>query len=125
MFIYNGSLEVHAVRTHWQRSIGLHIINKPVEPNSPPIWKFLQQDIEDKEGLTYKFVEVGAGLHDPEPAVHLSLEAGQHLMDQLWQCGLRPTEGSGSAGAMAATQKHLEDMRKMVFEGFTFKEAKT
>lgn len=43
-------------------------------------------------------------------------DAAQELMDCLWAVGIRPTEGSGSAGAMAATQKHLEDMRRLVFE---------
>jgi hypothetical protein len=37
-------------------------------------------------------------------------------MDQLWQCGLRPSEGTGSAGSLAATQRHLEDMRALVFQ---------
>lgn len=51
-----------------------------------------------------------------EPTFHLSYEEAQQLMDDLWQCGLRPSEGTGSAGALAATQKHLEDMRKLVFK---------
>lgn len=44
----------------------------------------------------------------------LSRKTGQQLIDQLWQCGLRPSEGTGSAGAMAAQTKHLNDMRKLV-----------
>jgi hypothetical protein len=51
-----------------------------------------------------------------EPSFRLSHEDAQALMDELWNCGLRPTEGTGSAGALAATQKHLEDMRRLVFE---------
>lgn len=51
-----------------------------------------------------------------DPTFTLTREHAQELMDGLWQCGLRPSEGSGSAGALAATQKHLEDMRKLVFE---------
>lgn len=50
-----------------------------------------------------------------EPTFKISDSTAQKLMDMLWDCGLRPTEGSGSAGAMAATQKHLEDMRTLVF----------
>lgn len=46
-----------------------------------------------------------------EPTFHLQMHEAQQLMDGLWSCGLRPSEGSGSAGALAATQKHLEDMR--------------
>ena len=51
-----------------------------------------------------------------EPTVTLSPTAAQQLIDDLWDCGLRPSEGSGSAGAMAATERHLEDMRTLVFE---------
>jgi hypothetical protein len=50
-----------------------------------------------------------------EPSVSISMQDAQTLMDDLWNAGLRPTEGSGSAGALAATQRHLEDMRKLVF----------
>jgi hypothetical protein len=39
----------------------------------------------------------------------------QVLMDDLWSCGIRPSEGSGSAGSLAATQKHLDDMRTISF----------
>ena len=60
--------------------------------------------------------------HDPnmiestEPTFRLDRREAQQLMDNLWSCGLRPSEGAGSAGAMAATQKHLEDMRTLVFK---------
>jgi hypothetical protein len=50
------------------------------------------------------------------PALYLKTHTAQHLMDQLWQCGLRPTEGTGSAGSLAATQRHLEDMRTIAFK---------
>jgi hypothetical protein len=49
------------------------------------------------------------------PTLSLSTEQAQQLMDQLWRCGCRPTEAAGSAGSLAATQKHLEDMRTLVF----------
>lgn len=63
--------------------------------------------------LTVKDVTEGDFL---EPSMRLTRDAAQQLMDNLWQCGLRPSEGSGSAGALAATQKHLEDMRTLVFK---------
>jgi hypothetical protein len=50
--------------------------------------------------------------------INVSEEERQELMDALWSIGTRPTEGTGSAGAMAATVKHLEDMRKLVFDMF-------
>ena len=51
-----------------------------------------------------------------EPTFSLDMEEAQELMDNLWQLGLRPTEGTGSAGSLAATERHLEDMRKLVFD---------
>jgi hypothetical protein len=51
-----------------------------------------------------------------DPSLVLPIDDAQRLMDELWNCGLRPTEGSGSAGALAATQRHLEDMRALVFQ---------
>jgi len=50
------------------------------------------------------------GVYIP-PAFSMTPDDAQQLIDELWRCGLRPTEGSGSAGALAATQNHLEDMR--------------
>lgn len=50
-----------------------------------------------------------------EPTISLKLDAAQELMDDLWRAGLRPSEGSGSAGSLRATEYHLEDMRRLVF----------
>lgn len=58
-----------------------------------------------------KFEPLPDNYYVTEPTMRLTLHQAQFLMDQLWDCGLRPSEGSGSAGAMAATQKHLEDMQ--------------
>ena len=49
------------------------------------------------------------------PCMNLGAEHAQILMDDLWDCGLRPSEGSGSAGSMLATQQHLADMKKILF----------
>jgi hypothetical protein len=45
------------------------------------------------------------------PAFRMDYTAAQDLMDELWLCGFRPSEGTGSAGSLAATQNHLKDMR--------------
>jgi hypothetical protein len=56
--------------------------------------------------------------HEPgtliEPTMSLSPDHAQKLMDELWDCGLRPTQGAGTAGAMAATERHLKDMQKLL-----------
>jgi hypothetical protein len=59
-----------------------------------------------------------------EPLFSINVTKAQALMDSLWECGLRPTQGKGSAGAMAATQKHLGDMRKIAFYQLGMKEPK-
>jgi hypothetical protein len=46
----------------------------------------------------------------------MTQDEAQSLIDELWVIGLRPSEGTGSAGALAATQRHLEDMRALVFK---------
>lgn len=46
-----------------------------------------------------------------EPIIRLGHSEAQRLMDELWGCGLRPSEGSGSAGSLAATERHLKDMQ--------------
>lgn len=50
-----------------------------------------------------------------EPAIRMEHEDAQRLMDELWQAGLRPSEGTGSAGSLAATERHLRDMRAVAF----------
>jgi len=50
------------------------------------------------------------------PALYMKPGEAQALIDALWDAGLRPSEGSGSAGALLATQQHLKDMRAIVFK---------
>ena len=50
-----------------------------------------------------------------DPFMVMSLETAQLLMDELWACGLRPSEGTGSAGSLAATERHLKDMKTIAF----------
>lgn len=49
------------------------------------------------------------------PLMSVPYSTAQQLVDELWRCGLRPSEGSGSAGSLAATERHLADMRAMAF----------
>jgi hypothetical protein len=53
------------------------------------------------------------GVCDPT-LLQLSRTQCQVLMDDLWAAGIRPTEGTGSAGSLAATERHLRDMRALV-----------
>jgi hypothetical protein len=58
--------------------------------------------------------------HDPgrviaDPTMRIDSESARQLMDELWRCGVRPTQ-VGTAGHLSALQAHLDDMRKLVFE---------
>jgi len=50
-----------------------------------------------------------------DKSLSISNTSAQSLIDSLWSAGFRPTEGTGSAGSLKATEKHLEDMRKIAF----------
>lgn len=49
------------------------------------------------------------------PLVTIEKDTAQNLMDELWMLGFRPERGELSVGQVAATEKHLLDMRTIVF----------
>ena len=61
-----------------------------------------------------KLTEEGLCMEHP-PTLRLSPGDAQGLMDELWRVGLRPTEGTGSAGQLGAVERHLADMRALAF----------
>ena len=58
--------------------------------------------------------------HDQEamcsPTFSIGETEAQELIDALWSAGFRPSEGSGSAGSLKATEKHLSDMRRIAMK---------
>ena len=82
---------------------------------------YIFQSVEGKRYLgRLTFEEISKRAFIDEPTISLDMQpienTAQVLMDDLWSCGIRPTEGAGSAGSLKATEYHLEDMRKLVFE---------
>ncbi len=56
---------------------------------------------------------------DPDEPVELQplkfeKETAQRFMDELWNCGLRPSEGTGSAGAMRQAEDHIVTLKKEI-----------
>lgn len=51
-----------------------------------------------------------------KPLLMIRREQAQVLMDDLWNAGIRPTEGAGSAGAMRAAEHHIADLRRVAFK---------
>jgi hypothetical protein len=91
-------------RQHFSDNIEIHI-GKP--SSQPGHWAVAQKLL---------FTDMPECTQYIEPVITLSNKDAQQLMDELWGCGLRPSEGTGSAGSLAATQRHLEDMRTLVFK---------
>lgn len=60
-----------------------------------------------------EFEERGPALA-PEPTITLAVEEAQHLLDQLWEMGLRPSAGVSSTGQDAAQKSHIADLRSIV-----------
>lgn len=72
-------------------------------------WKSASGVFSVAEPITFK--ELAENEYPSHPSLTISQQSAQDLMDQLWRCGLRPTEGAGSAGSLAATERHLRDMQ--------------
>ena len=60
-----------------------------------------------------EFTEIEQGVSVDYKGLTLSYETAQELIDNLWSCGLRPSEGTGSAGSLKATENHLKDMQSL------------
>lgn len=99
----SNRIEIHAESTPFRRSIDLYIGQADASGSLIGI----VEPVVFKERQNCTQVEA--------PSVSLRFDSAQVLMDELWRCGLRPTEGIGSAGSMAATQQHLADMKKIAF----------
>jgi hypothetical protein len=61
-------------------------------------------------------VDLPIGQMASDPTFSLTSDAAIKLMDEMWAAGIRPTQ-VGTAGQLAATERHLEDMRTLVFKG--------
>ena len=62
--------------------------------------------------LEYEFHEDGDYVR---ASLRLDQDTAQRLIDDLWNGGLRPTQGKQSEGVTAAQANHLQDMRAIAF----------
>jgi len=88
-------VQIRAIRADWNRSVRLGVFSE----------KFMYK-VERSAGTLYEEVQ---------PFCDIDFKTAQTLMDDLWSCGIRPTEGSGSAGALKAVEDHLDSLRKITF----------
>lgn len=95
------NFHAHAELDFLSRSIRIHIFERRQDGDISILSDFQFKTINPSESP------------EPDDSIGLPLETAQELMDALWQCGLRPSEGSGSAGALKATENHLHDMQEI------------
>jgi hypothetical protein len=66
-------------------------------------------------GINLEAIEPGAATPLVQhPSLQLSERDAQSLIDELWHLGIRPTEGHGSTGHLAATEKHLDHTTQLL-----------
>lgn len=97
-----------AHRCEMKHGIDIRIAQKGYDENTG------QETIKGIAELHLKSHEMGEYI---EPTLKLDDREAQQLMDELGRCGVKPSDGTDSTGALKATQNHLEDMRKLVFKG--------
>jgi hypothetical protein len=98
------TLHIFAQSMPWQGGVQLLILGRSFDERRT--YQVSSIEVEEHEA---------SEVFPDSSIIHIRYEVAQRLMDDLWNCGLRPTEGTGSAGSLKATQTHLEDMRKIAF----------
>ena len=95
--------EVRAQNAPWNDAIELLVMHR--DATGAKTWY--------ASDMTFSMLEQGVRA---KATISLPRTAAQELMDNLWSCGLRPSEGTGSAGSLAAVERHLKDMQRLVFD---------
>ena len=72
-------------------------------------------------GVTMQRLEPGASVAYLTPPLRLTPSEAAALMEELWRIGIRPSNSHGSTGQLAATERHLDDMRKIAFNRLEIK----
>lgn len=97
-------IEVRAERQVFRDRIAIYLVHRQEQHGSMAV----------ALPLTFQVVEQGQLIG--EPTIDMRIEDAQQLVDELWRAGLRPTDGTGSAGSLAATERHLKDMQRIAFQ---------
>jgi hypothetical protein len=92
-------IEIQCQRQAWRNGVELMILDRSFG------------HLAIAEPLTLRTISDGEFFG--QPTLTLENAQAQQLIDELWRCGLRPSEGTGSAGSLAATERHLKDMQSI------------
>lgn len=64
---------------------------------------------------TYELKPIEMG-EDVPPMLRFDESTAQQLMDELWRVGVRPKSGEGSLGQLGATERHLADVKALLWK---------
>lgn len=82
-------------------------------------------EIDNNNKIVAEAVNIVMERKDPNTTssspMKLKKEAAQVLMDDLWHCGIRPSNGEGSVGQIGALKEHLSDLRTILFDKLEIK----
>jgi hypothetical protein len=95
-WIGEAMLKLMCQRPIWTQNVDVCVFGQ--EGSAQWVGGLVKQEYKDGEYIS-------------EPTLRLKNQEAQELMDALWHVGLRPSEGTGSAGSLAATERHLKDMQ--------------
>ena len=75
-------------------------------------------DIDERRIATQIVFETISEFQVSTPPLWITRDNAKRLMDDLWNAGIRPSDLGDAVGALKATQNHLSDMQKLLFDLF-------
>lgn len=98
----NDHIHVVPEFSHYSGRLSPHLVKKVADGS-----------VAVAEAIDFKVYQPN---EQPNPAkVQLTHSEAQELIDRLWACGLRPTEGKWTAGLIESMKEHIGDLRKIAF----------
>lgn len=79
---------------------------------------FAARDLQNNTlsaGRSITFDRIDEGQTMGDPPLTLSFDEAQRLAEELWRAGVRPKYAGGDSGGIAATERHLKDLQRIVF----------
>lgn len=103
--MYNNFDEVYAESQIHRASVNIYLAQK------------IDGVINEVKPVDFVCKRLEAGMPYSEPALSFSMQTTQRLFDELYLLGFRPNNGQSSIAHVDALNKHLNDMRKIAFNG--------
>ncbi len=76
----------------------------------------LGSDIGVARELIFDRLADDSSAHYTPPVTVIRHDEAQQLMDELWRVGVRPSEGTGSAGSLRQAEAHIASLRAIAFK---------